>query len=131
MTDNKNYRIKRKIWDGIKSFAVITALFGLVSHYTGKHYGNTNESPLRPKMDIDSNYQATLVKIPLKYGIIISKKNEKGNYLYGNDFDRDTIIDEIGFGTKSFNLKNSPDSTLINLASVKELSKIEKELLEE
>jgi hypothetical protein len=94
----------------------------LIYQCVNKKNTSLPEEPIQ-KIEISSKYNAELNKNQLGYSIDINDSKNK-THIYGMDYNKDTIIDEIYFVT------SKPDSTILNLASVKELSKIEKELLE-
>jgi hypothetical protein len=116
-------KLTNKTKSTISAIALAAALLGANIRYTDKKIGLNENSPLRPKIEINEKYKAQLINLPHSYNITIF--DEQGNhYIMGEDVNKDTIIDNI---YKNFDVT---DSILLNLTSSEELSKIEKELLE-
>jgi hypothetical protein len=112
-------RIREKTY---KALHYITPLMlGAVAIWITTSLPMKKLSPL-PTKEI-GGYTITLNKNVPAYNHLLIQDRNKNTKLYAFDHNKDTIIDEIHLNTYS------PDSTLKKLASVKELSKIEKELL--
>ena len=116
-------KITKKAKAFISGAVLVGALFGAAIKYTDKTVGLNNKSPIRQKIELNENYTAELVRYGYANKIFITNSSDR-IYIIGEDLNKDTIIDNIYKGFEH------TDSTIQNLSSVKELSKIEKELLE-